>query len=170
MIQCISSIERLLVLYTSGISFDSLRSLKMNSPARSSSRRGYDLEGTGGEYALLEAQQFQRPLRQAHKERSSYSRRRKQLWAVLLMKVWDVDALKCPKCGGQMKVIYFIESPVHIYRQRSLTGGFSGGMVSFRDHPGTTSFWHAGFRQESSPVASSKHLLHQNVSRNNKRS
>jgi hypothetical protein len=30
---------------------------------------------------------------------------------VLLKKVWDVDALKCPKCGGQMKVISFIEQP-----------------------------------------------------------
>jgi hypothetical protein len=69
--------------------------------------------------------------------------------SVLPKKVWDVDALKCPKCGGYMKVISFIESPVHIYRQRSLTGCFSGSMVSFRDHPGTTSFWHAGFRQES---------------------
>ena len=30
---------------------------------------------------------------------------------MLLKKVWDVDALKCPKCGGQMKVISFIEQP-----------------------------------------------------------
>jgi len=32
--------------------------------------------------------------------RSSYYRRRRQEWAALLNKVWDVDALKCPKCGG----------------------------------------------------------------------
>ena len=43
------------------------------------------------------------------KDRSSYSRRRRQQWAMLLKKVWDIDALKCPKCGGQMKVISFIE-------------------------------------------------------------
>ena len=49
-------------------------------------------------------------------DRSSYSRRRRQLWAVLLKKVWDVDALKCPKCGGQMKVISFIEQPSVIRR------------------------------------------------------
>ncbi len=30
---------------------------------------------------------------------------------MLLKKVWDVDALKCPKCGGQMKIISFIEQP-----------------------------------------------------------
>ena len=50
------------------------------------------------------------------KDRSSYSRRRRQLWAVLLKKVWNVDALKCPKCGGQMKVISFIEQPSVIRR------------------------------------------------------
>ena len=48
--------------------------------------------------------------------RSSYSRRRRQEWAVLLKKVWDVDALKCPKCGGQMKVVSFIEQPSVIRR------------------------------------------------------
>ncbi|MCK4505016.1 MAG: transposase [Candidatus Aegiribacteria sp.] len=32
------------------------------------------------------------------KDRSSCSRRRRQLWAVLLKKVWDIDALKCPQC------------------------------------------------------------------------
>ena len=29
---------------------------------------------------------------------------------------WDVDALKCPQCGGQMKVISFIEQPSVIRR------------------------------------------------------
>jgi len=50
------------------------------------------------------------------KDRSSYSRRRRQQWAVLLKKVWDINALKCPKCGGQMKVISFIEQPSLIRR------------------------------------------------------
>ena len=44
------------------------------------------------------------------------SHRRRQLWAVLLKKVWNVDALKCPKCGGKMKVISFIEQPSVIRR------------------------------------------------------
>jgi hypothetical protein len=48
--------------------------------------------------------------------RSSYSRRRRQQWAVLLKKVWDIDALKCPKCGGEMQVISFIEDPPVITR------------------------------------------------------
>ena len=50
------------------------------------------------------------------KDRSSCSRRRKQLWAALLKKVWDINALKCPKCVGQMKVISFIEQPFVISR------------------------------------------------------
>ena len=50
------------------------------------------------------------------KDRSSCPRLRRQLWAVLLKKIWDIDALKCPKCGGQMKVISFIEQPFVIRR------------------------------------------------------
>ncbi len=37
--------------------------------------------------------------------RSSCFCRRRQLWAVLLKKVWDIDALKCPKCGGQYRLV-----------------------------------------------------------------
>ncbi len=44
------------------------------------------------------------------------SHRRRQLWAVLLKKIWDIDALKCPQCGGQMKVVSFIEQPLVIRR------------------------------------------------------
>lgn len=36
---------------------------------------------------------------------------RRQHWTVLLKKVWDIDALKCPKCGEEMTVISFIEQP-----------------------------------------------------------
>ncbi len=50
------------------------------------------------------------------KDGSSCPRRRRQLWAVLLKKVCDVDALKCPKCGGEIKVISFIEQPFVIMR------------------------------------------------------
>ena len=49
-------------------------------------------------------------------DRSPYSRRRRQQWAALLKKVWDIDALKCPKCGGNMKVISIIEQPSVIKR------------------------------------------------------
>ena len=49
-------------------------------------------------------------------EHPTCSCRRRQMWAALLKKVWDVDALKCPKCGGEMKVISFIEHPSVIRR------------------------------------------------------
>jgi hypothetical protein len=32
-----------------------------------------------------------------------------QTWAMLVKRVYEVDPLTCPKCGGQMKVIAFIE-------------------------------------------------------------
>ena len=34
-----------------------------------------------------------------------------QTWAMLIKRVYEVDALACPQCGGQMKVITFIEPP-----------------------------------------------------------
>ena len=30
-------------------------------------------------------------------------------WAMLIKTVFEVDPLKCPKCGGTMKIISFIE-------------------------------------------------------------
>jgi hypothetical protein len=38
-------------------------------------------------------------------------RRASQTWAMLIKRVYEVDPLACPKCGGQMKVIAFIEPP-----------------------------------------------------------
>ncbi len=38
------------------------------------------------------------------------------MWAILLKKVWDVDALRCPSCGGLMKAISVIERPTVIRR------------------------------------------------------
>ncbi len=32
-------------------------------------------------------------------------------WAEMIRKVYEVDPLICPSCGGQMKVISFIEDP-----------------------------------------------------------
>ena len=34
-----------------------------------------------------------------------------QTWAMLIKRVYEVDPLACPKCGGQMKVIAFLEPP-----------------------------------------------------------
>jgi hypothetical protein len=35
-------------------------------------------------------------------------------WAALIKMVYEVDPLKCPKCGGTMKIIGFIEETVVI--------------------------------------------------------
>jgi hypothetical protein len=35
-------------------------------------------------------------------------------WAEMIRKVYEVDPLLCPTCGGQMKIISFIEDPKSI--------------------------------------------------------
>ena len=37
--------------------------------------------------------------------------RSSQTWAMLIKRVYEVDPLSCPQCGGQMKVVSFIEPP-----------------------------------------------------------
>jgi len=37
--------------------------------------------------------------------------RASQTWAMLIKRVYEVDPLLCPKCGGEMKVVAFIEPP-----------------------------------------------------------
>jgi hypothetical protein len=32
-------------------------------------------------------------------------------WAMMIHKVYEVDPLHCPTCGGQMSIISFIEEP-----------------------------------------------------------
>ena len=34
-----------------------------------------------------------------------------QSWAMLIQRVYEVDPLSCPECGGQMQVVSFIEPP-----------------------------------------------------------
>jgi hypothetical protein len=34
-----------------------------------------------------------------------------QSWAMLIKRVYEVDPLCCPECGGQMQVVSFIEPP-----------------------------------------------------------
>ena len=55
----------------------------------------------------------------------SYSNHQRQQWAVLLKKVWDIDALKCPECGGNMKVISFIDGG-GVWVVWSISGGKIG--------------------------------------------
>ncbi len=37
--------------------------------------------------------------------------RSSQSWAMLIKRVYEVDPLSCPQCGGQMQVVAFIEPP-----------------------------------------------------------
>ena len=37
--------------------------------------------------------------------------RASRTWAMLIKRVYEVDPLACPQCGGQMKVVAFIEPP-----------------------------------------------------------
>jgi ribosomal protein S27E len=37
--------------------------------------------------------------------------RASQTWAMLIKRVYEIDPLECPNCGGQMKVVAFIEPP-----------------------------------------------------------
>ncbi|MCC6126128.1 MAG: hypothetical protein IT426_14295 [Pirellulales bacterium] len=39
---------------------------------------------------------------------------------MLIKRVYEVDALACPKCGGRMKVIAFIEPPQGIVIEKIL--------------------------------------------------
>ena len=40
-------------------------------------------------------------------------------WAMLIKAVFEVDPLKCPKCGGTMKIISFIEEGEAIPKVRN---------------------------------------------------
>jgi hypothetical protein len=46
-------------------------------------------------------------------------------WAALIRLVYEVDPLKCPKCGGMMKVISFIEQDDVIEKILKHTGLWS---------------------------------------------
>ena len=37
--------------------------------------------------------------------------RSSQTWSMLIKRVYEVDPLCCPQCGGQMKVVAFLEPP-----------------------------------------------------------
>ena len=41
---------------------------------------------------------------------------RKQAWARLIAKVYEVDPLVCPRCGWDMKIVAIIEDPAEIRR------------------------------------------------------
>lgn len=37
-------------------------------------------------------------------------------WRECIKRVWEADPLACPKCGGEMKIISFIDEPQMIHR------------------------------------------------------
>jgi len=39
----------------------------------------------------------------------AFIKKRKMSWAALIKKVYEVDPLRCPGCGGEMKIVSFIE-------------------------------------------------------------
>jgi hypothetical protein len=56
---------------------------------------------------------------------------------MLIKRMYEVDALACPQCGGAMKVIAFIEPPQGDVIEQILRGHQSGAMVGGLWHPAT---------------------------------
>ncbi len=48
---------------------------------------------------------------------------------MLIKRVYEVDPLSCPQCGGQTKVVAFIEPPQGEVFEEILRGHQSGAMV-----------------------------------------
>ena len=42
-------------------------------------------------------------------EQTPYRKQCRMRWAALIQRVYEFDPLECPKCGGEMKIISFIE-------------------------------------------------------------
>jgi hypothetical protein len=40
---------------------------------------------------------------------TEFQRKQRMTWAALIKAIFEVDPLRCPKCGGTMKIISFIE-------------------------------------------------------------
>ena len=45
-----------------------------------------------------------------------YRRKCRLTWAALIKCVYEVDPLKCPKCGAEMRIVSFIEEPYVIQK------------------------------------------------------
>jgi len=50
-------------------------------------------------------------------------------WAMLIKRVYEVDPLACPNCGGVMKVVAFIEPPPGDVIEKILRGHRRAAMV-----------------------------------------
>ena len=64
--------------------------------------------------------------KKAAAEASAAASRCSRSWAMLIKRVYEVDPLCCPKCGGQMKVVSFIEPPQAEVIEAILNGHQSG--------------------------------------------
>jgi hypothetical protein len=49
------------------------------------------------------------PPREQHATRSPSAGAARRRWAALIKRVWQVDPLRCPRCGSTMKIVSFIE-------------------------------------------------------------
>ncbi|MFH2001046.1 MAG: hypothetical protein ABIK28_15295 [Planctomycetota bacterium] len=44
-------------------------------------------------------------------EADEFTKKRKAAWAKRIQKIWEVNPLACPRCGGEMKVISVLIDP-----------------------------------------------------------
>ena len=44
----------------------------------------------------------------------SFSRAARYVWAMLLARIYEVLPLTCPRCGGAMRIIVFINDPAEV--------------------------------------------------------
>jgi len=47
-------------------------------------------------------------------EADEFAKRRRQSWARLIQRVWEVSPLTCPRCGTEMRVVSMITEPAVI--------------------------------------------------------
>ena len=80
------------------------------------------------------AEEFENSSATVGAEEASSSRSR-QSWAMLIKRVYEVDLLSCPECGGAMAVVAFIEPPQRDVVEKILGGHPSGADRRFASVP-----------------------------------
>jgi hypothetical protein len=93
---------------------------------------------------------------------TAYRRKCRMTWAALIKCVYEVDPLKCPKCGGEMRIISFIEEDV--VTEKILR---HCGLWINQQNPGKLARLHAedghkanGARQHGNVAVSVRNFLH----------
>jgi hypothetical protein len=100
--------------------------LRYYGAASSTVRRG----GRRGRLGEREAAGGERP----EETESQYVKARRRTWAQLLARVYGVDALRCRRCGGRMRIISFITDPEVVEKILRHVGRWDAGRG--RDPPG----------------------------------